>query len=686
MSLKRFFICFLILFSSLLFAQEQTKHVVVEGETISKIAQKYKVTPFDIYKLNPDAQSGAKPGMVLIIPKYVTATKPLETPKPVDKPVVTKPAEKPVVVVPSKPKEIKAETKPVTTTVVKKENLTHIVIAKDNLYNIAKKYNVSVEEIEKNNPSIVGKGLQPGMKLVIKNGVKTVSTNPKTPKTPVTPKIEIITHEVLPKETKYGIATKYGVSVEELERQNPEVLENLPIGYVIKIDKSKVVSDDDKPKVIELKDPNSQIKPVSKPLFDYNVKAGETLYSLSRLLGLTQEQLISLNPTLIDGLKEGMILKVPADVTIVKETKSEITTLANSIKTNNKKELVLLLPFNASKVLEDSSAPIASKIKNDKFLNMTLDFYSGALMAIDSAKVLGLNVDVSIYDSEETRTSTSAILIVQQKAQSANAVIGPFYQANVEKVAQELQPLNIPVISPLSKEISKTFPNLYNSMPSEDALKKKIFAYMNERNGNIIAVVEPNYTEITDYIKTNHTNVKWAGLNAKGLIVSDSIKKHFVKDKINYVVLESEKYGNVQATLATMNAALKDYRVQLIITKPNPIFEFDEIAISTLVNLKLTYPSLYNENESARIQQFEKEYRINNKVNPNQFAIRGFDLVFDTMLRLSQEQSFEESISQVATEYIENKFDYVKNISGGYANDGIFILSYQPDLTIKSAE
>ena len=32
---------------------------------------------------------------------------------------------------------------------------------------------------------------------------------------------------------------------------------------------------------------------------------------------------------------------------------------------------------------------------------MTLDFYAGALMAIDSAKQIGLSIDVSIFDSQD---------------------------------------------------------------------------------------------------------------------------------------------------------------------------------------------------------------------------------------------------------------------------------------------
>ena len=78
---------------------------------------------------------------------------------------------------------------------------------------------------------------------------------------------------------------------------------------------------------------------------------------------------------------------------------------------------------------------------------MTLDFYSGALMAIDSARVLGMNVDIKILDSQETKnTSNVATLASDQKLNTMDAVIGPFYQANVEKLAEILEPTKTPVI------------------------------------------------------------------------------------------------------------------------------------------------------------------------------------------------------------------------------------------------
>jgi len=44
-----------------------------------------------------------------------------------------------------------------------------------------------------------------------------------------------IIREVLPKETKYGIAKQYGITVQELEKQNPEVAKSLPVGFKLNI-------------------------------------------------------------------------------------------------------------------------------------------------------------------------------------------------------------------------------------------------------------------------------------------------------------------------------------------------------------------------------------------------------------------------------------------------------------------
>jgi hypothetical protein len=181
-----------------------------------------------------------------------------------------------------------------------------------------------------------------------------------------------------------------------------------------------------------------------------------------------------------------MILKVPGQGSFieVKTDGNNYTDLSRSINTNKRKKLVLLIPFNTSKTQVD--------LKKDAFLNMTLDYYSGVLMAVDSARTLGLNLDVKIFDSQESKMSSDVVnLVKNNNLQNADAVIGPFYQQYVEQVAELLNATKVPVISPLSKETGKAYNNIYQTIPPSQVSKDAMFDYMMANHGNIITVISP---------------------------------------------------------------------------------------------------------------------------------------------------------------------------------------------------
>ena len=631
------------LFSYSVFAQGKTiTHKVEKGETISQIAQKYYVTPYDIFQLNPDALTGLKVNSVLLIPKG---------------------SGKQVVSVPAK---------------MTSGKLTHQVLPKETLYGIQKRYGISDQELKQANPFLEKEGLQIGQVLTIpSNKVQKIITTEFSEK--------VIYHNVLPKETKYSIAKQYGITIEELERKNPEVVSNLPEGFKLLIKGKASKPDLTQVKVEPKKEVaiTSQAKPIAT--MTYVVKPKETLYGLSKMHGISQQDLILLNPFLSEGVVEGMVLKVPAVLNIPQETKKEYTELSK-IKTNSRKKLALLLPFNIAKIEGDTLNSIAKRLKKDKFLNMTLDFYAGALVAIDSAKVLGLNIDVSIFDSQETKnTSAVASIIRDNKLQDSDVVIGPFYQSNVDKTAELLLPNQVAVISPLSKDQGVSYDNIFQSIPSPDAVKNAMFDYMRSKGGNMIAVVDKKKGSIIQYIKENHKDVKFSALNANGGVSAENLKSLFVGDKINYVVMETANTGMIKATIATMLSAMSTYRVQLVVLETNETLNTDEVSITNLAKLKLIYPSVNRENQSPEALIFEKEFKKKNKIEPSVFATRGFDVTFDTMLRLSQDKKYQDTAENTATQQVDNKFEFYKKEGGGYANKGIYILYYDTDLTIKEA-
>ena len=665
--------------------EKYTKHTVAKGETINMIAQKYKVTPYDIYSLNPDSQNGIQQNSVLLIPTSAS-----------------------VVVINS------SQNAPLNN-----NTDSHLVQPKETLYSISKQYGVTIDALKTANGDLLNNGLKIGLNIKIPKsvGVQNVAVSkpeeinkviaPVESKPAVvkpTPKGETTYHIIEPKETKYGISKKYGMTILELERLNPQIVSEFPIGFKLVVSgnaiNQAVIGTANLGSVgtseSELAKQSSEAKPsaekstaektsTKKYLEEYVVKPKETIYSIANDYGISEQELISLNPELKRGIKQGMILRVPKGQR-KEPVKKEQGNLLKTINTNARKQLALLLPFNISKIESDTINSTQARLKKDKFLNLTLDFYSGALMAIDSAKVLGMNVDIKILDSQETKNSSNVASLVQQNnLQNMDAIVGPFYQSNVEKLAELLEPTKTPVISPLSKEIGKKYTNLYQSMPSAEFLRNSIFDFMKAKNGNIIAVVDTKKGSVKQYIQEMQPNVRIAGLSEKGTFVADSLKVLFQKDKLNYVVLASESTGMILAATNAMLAAQKDYQVQLVILEQNDTFDFEEISLTRLTKLKLLYPSLSRPNESDEANQFDVKYKKVNKIIPNQYAIRGFDVIFDTLLRLSQDNTFEETIQSSPSEQIENKFNYVQNATYGYTNNGIYILYYDTDLTIKEA-
>lgn len=665
--------------TSFVFSQEKViKYTVSSGETVNQIAVKFKVTPYDIYDLNPDARNGVKPNTVLLIPSKGS-------------------------------KKITAKGK-----------VTHKVLPKETLFGIEKKYGVTDAALKAANPFLIADGLQIGQELIIPSD-KTVQPSSPSPEKTKSGAEKYVYHDVVAKETKYSIAKKYKTTIEDLEKRNPEIVSNLPIGYRLTIKgtapktevSNQVVKSDTK--VAENKKESKASKGATTYM-DYQVKPKETFYSLSRTFHVTQEELVALNPALSEGVKEGMVLKVPAgylapspiieqeqavekssedmggSIKIVDKVKSEpisadpeVVELTKQKGQNQRKKLVLLLPFNLAKMQSDTVST-TTRLKNDKFLNMTLDFYSGALMAIDSAKALKLPLDIEIYDSQETKNSSNVSgLIAQNKLKNAHAVIGPFYQNNAEEAANMLSLYNVPVISPLSKDKANPIANLYQSVPTNDVVRNSVFDYMRAKNANIVAVVDKKKESVISYIKENQKGVVFANLTETGGLDVANLKSLLLPTRMNYVVMETANTAMVKATIKALVDAQKSCQVQLVILEPNSTLDTDEINFENLIKLKLMYPSVSRESDEQPVLIFEKEYRLKNKINPNNYAARGFDVTFDTMMRLVQGKTYQETADLMTTEQIDNKFQYYRKEDGGHANKGVYILYYDTDLTLKVA-
>lgn len=568
--------------------------------------------------------------------------------------------------------------------------IKHKVEKGQTIYAIGRLYEVSPVEILKLNPDAQN-GIEVGQIVLVPASGKVAVAKPMTSgvapvsvapivKAPVT---SGQTHTVEPKETLYGLSKKYGVTIEQLTAANPELAEGLKIGQVLQI-----------PSVSS----TTAIKPVEKISAPTVVKtATESAATVQKIATVPSTVVVKTpvveNPNQVSYEQVSAVsntselsLNDPSRLYDRIINKPVLNDLLKSANKEVKKELVLLLPFNLTKIQSDTVNNLKSHLNKDRFLNMTLDFYSGALTAIDSAGKLGLKIHVRILDSEESQSNANmAKVIGSHDFSKVHGVIGPFRQANIELVAEALAKYNIPIVSPLSKESAKLgYANLYNSIPPIDVLKKAIINYVKSQNANVIAVVDAKKVSSKQYLSANFNGIKFATVDEANKLNVQSLKDLLVAGKMNYVFVETERAGLLLTTINTLtDESLKDYQINLATTDRNPTFDHEEIPLSKLVKLQLHYPSITRENAAQNTSKFSKRYKKENSFFPNQYAIRGFDLTFDAILRLAQDISFEQTVEKFATEYHENRFSYDKDLKGGYFNRGVFVLRYNDDYTIK---
>ncbi|MEN9337665.1 MAG: hypothetical protein RLZZ500_2652 [Bacteroidota bacterium] len=334
----------LLLAGQLTWSQQQANtHVVTEGETLSKVAQKYKVTPYDIIKLNPNAVNGVKANDVLVLPKslFVGEVKPDD--------------------VQNSSKNILSE-KTTTASVVEKNNvkieqegsLVHLVQPGETKWGLSKSYGVSVSELDAQNPQIKN-GLQAGHRLKISGS----TTGYRQDLSKLASKVAAVASQeytVLKGETLFGLSRRYGISLSELMAMNADRLNGvLKEGQQLRVPLSSNGA--------IAKGVNSPVEVQATSNAIHEVVAGETKFGLSKRYGVTVSELESLNPQIVKMLQVGQRLRLPknaieAPVLVNQEVNSKTAKTPESVSELPKSKVEAVVPEK-----KDVAEPVATTIK-----------------------------------------------------------------------------------------------------------------------------------------------------------------------------------------------------------------------------------------------------------------------------------------------------------------------------------
>ncbi|MFT5751433.1 MAG: LysM repeat protein [Flavobacteriales bacterium] len=639
--------------------QEFVSHQVKSGETVYSISKKYNVTEKQIIKLNPDAKSSIYEGLVLILPAVAKAVE------------LTNGAEQ---------EEIKFK--------------KHRVKRKETLYSISKKYGVSQEAIKRFNKQLYSETLRKGDRIQIPLNFKEITsiatvgggiTPLETPKDGPNGAM----YAVKAKETKYGVARMYGITIAQLEAMNPGMGVGLQEGTSIRVPKNAI----------------SSSAVIDTDTFEfYEVVNGDTMYSLLRRLAMKADDLVNLNPALDLGLKEGMILKIPKngignvsipDAIAAVNGEGAFTRLVDSISDYSTKRVIVMLPFSLKRGLGDSTMTNEKLLKSDRLLRLSLDFHTGILMAVSEAKAHGISVDLRVFDTEYARangTATNARKIEELLASSdisgIDAVIGPVIGTNVNRAASVLRSKGIPVISPLTGTINMGS-NVFQSRPSDAMLQDYMLAYLKAygKGKNIVIIADSKNGKSKSKLKAIFPNAKEVAPRSgdKGYFLNPSdIPNQISETAENWVILETNDIPLISNVTTNLNTLSSTRKVTLFTTHKGSAYDSDDIQHMHLTNLKFHFPSIDNEAARKRSEVFREVYEDKYTISPSRFAIRGYDVMYDTLLRLAYAKDlYSAAGTGVETENIENKFYYRKTASGGFQNTAVYLMKYAENLKLE---
>lgn len=280
----------------------------------------------------------------------------------------------------------------------------------------------------------------------------------------------------------YRISKNFGVSQAEINDLNPQAENGLQAGMEIYIPTNQPVTTD--------KTNISTQKNKEPEFIEHTVEKKQTVFAICQKYQITQEELFAANPQITKNkVKAGEKIRIPVKKSIEEETTAQV-----DIK--NQKPIILpqeprTTPYKIGFMLPF----MLSQPKADQTVKRFLDFYSGAVVALNDAKRDGMSFEIYTYDTEKTETSMAESLN-DSSLKNMDLIIGPAYSNQVGLISDFARTNRIQTLIPFSSKIYdiETNPFLYQYNPGKDVETEKMMQIIQDKfkNANIVFVELPS--------------------------------------------------------------------------------------------------------------------------------------------------------------------------------------------------
>ena len=552
----------------------------------------------------------------------------------------------------------------------------HTIEKGQSLYSIASMYGVSQADIIK---------LNPGSDVKIYVGHTLRIPRPDTNDQRAT------YHTIAAGETLYRLTVKYGVSAKDICDANPGLsAENFRIGQVIRIPTSDMAQEDAATSEEEKTQTSQLGAPVQPRCRDmHKVKRKETIYSISRLYGISEEALIAANPELEgkNKIKRGTFLCIPYETAYsnvekpgessVAPTNSELF-YENAPKAEHYTTIkaAIILPF--FNVAQSESARM-------------IEYYEGFLMAVDSLKRTGVSFDLYAYNSGGEQASINSIL-EKKELKDMDIIFGPLYQSHIEPLANFAQKNGIRLVIPFTSKDNTVFQNpyVYQINTPQSYLYSEVYDHFVRQfaNANVIFIeATQGHKEKESFIKGLKDVLRSHGMTASTLketAVLESFKSVLDPNKTNIFIPTSGSNLTLIKVLPQLTLLVRELPEMDV-----HLFGYPEWQTYTKDHLEAFfeldtyfYSSFYTNNLLPTAIKFTNDYRkwYNKEMDDRypKFGMLGFDTGYFFLKGLSAYGSnFERDIHKMNPISIQTGFKFQRaNNWGGFINRKVFFVHF----------
>lgn len=565
----------------------------------------------------------------------------------------------------------------------------HIVESGNTLYAIHKKYNVPIDVIEKENPSVAD-GLSLGEKIFIPIKKDTEAEFQSIDG-------NYFLHKVEKGRTLYSLAKEFNLQQKDIITLNPEIDEiGIKEGQLIKIPVKEIRQT----KPVEVEIPTSNYKP-------HLVKVGETLYSLSKSYHVSIDSIKLVNNGLDEGLKEGQTIFLPikqgrlASQNIV-QTSLVTTTVVDTIKQilqpnmYSGKKSVYKIALMLSFYLEENQEMTQSALEKRKVYPKSIfaiEFYQGVLLALDSLSTDDVKFELFVYDTKGQDSSQTVKILSKPELKSVDLIIGPLYASNFERAAVFAKKNNIPIISPVKQNNKVLLGNEYvfKVVPSKISSLNQIVKLVIDSfsTDNLLVVQSQNITDNTlvdGYIKGYNAAVlgkndtsRYSPIKKVVVTRSDEIVSHLKLNANNVIFIPTKSSTFVTNLFISLTSKLnsKEYNnctITLIGLEEWLQFESIDIEYFQTLNVHLTVNN-FVDFENPTTKQLTEKYYNKFETYPSTNSFLGYDVVSYFMFNLIKTgNAYQPNLS---SKLVSTDFNFFKTgIESGYENTSIRLVKF----------